>query len=88
VWTTGPRSGLGVGKVWGVDSVVGGKDCVGFLRPGGTAGEVRRGDKTAGAGAGDGGEGTQAKEGRDKTLGEVETTGMVGEGGATVGVAS
>jgi hypothetical protein len=69
-WTTGPRSGFGLGGAGagGVVSAIGGKDCVGFERPGGTAGERGRG-LTRGIGAGAGREGTQAREGGDRTLG-------------------
>jgi hypothetical protein len=59
-----------------VVSVVGGKGGSGLLRPGGTAGEARVGGRTEG----DGGEGTQAREGGDRTLGGVGVTGRVGSG--------
>jgi hypothetical protein len=47
------------------------KDCLGFCRPGGNMGEGRVGGRTRRLGAGDGGEGTQAREVGDRTLGEV-----------------
>ena len=64
VWTTGPKSSFGLRGVGGVVSVVGGKNCVGLERSGGTAGERGRG-VTRRIGAGAGLEETQAREGGD-----------------------
>ena len=52
VWTTGPRSSLGLRGVGGVVSVIGGKNCVGLDRPRGKAGERGRGGVTRRIGAG------------------------------------
>jgi len=75
VWTTGPRSGFGLGVARGVVSVVEGNSGSGLSRPGGTAGEAGVGGRTKQVGAGDGSAETQARDGGDRTTGGIGSWG-------------